>query len=194
MANVQLEVLFKVVNALEKLDIAYVIGGSFASSTHGFSRATMDVDLLATIGREQVMGFISVLGPEFYVDEQAIKRAIDQKRHFNLIHVESSFKIDVFIANEGFDEKQLERRHLEVVTNEPERKAYVATPEDTILAKLNWYRLGNEVSDRQWQDVIGIIKVQGNRLDLSYLKQWANSLDVSDLLEKALAQAQGSKQ
>lgn len=191
MANEQINVLFKVLNALEELKVAYIIGGSFASSTHGFSRATMDIDLLAAMKREQSVELVSILGPEFYADEQAIRQAIDANRHFNLIHIETGFKVDVFIAKPGgFDEKQLERRHLEVVTSEPELKAYVATPEDTIIAKLNWYLLGNEVSDRQWQDVIGVIKVQGDRLDLGYLRQWANSLGVSDLLEKALNQVQ----
>ena len=151
----------------------------------------MDIDLLAAMKREQSTELVSILGPEFYADEQAIRRAIEANRHFNLIHIETGFKVDVFIASaSGFDEKQLERRQLVVVTNEPERKAYVATPEDTIIAKLNWYRLGNEISDRQWQDVMGIIKVQGDRLDLIYLKQWAKSLNVLDLLEKALAEAQ----
>ena len=191
MANEQMDVLFKVLDALEELKVTYIIGGSFASSTHGFSRATMDIDLLAELKREQSVELVSILGPEFYADEQAIRQAIDAKRHFNLIHIETGFKVDLFVAKAGgFDERQLERRHLEVVTSEPERKAYVATPEDTIIAKLNWYRLGNEISDRQWQDVIGVIKVQGGRLDLIYLRQWAKNLNVLDLLEGALAKAQ----
>jgi hypothetical protein len=189
MGNAQLEVLFKVLNAIDELNVTYLIGGSFASSTHGFSRATMDIDLLAAINREQATKLISMLGPGFYADELAIRQAIDARRHFNLIHIETGFKVDVFVAKTGgFDERQLERRLLEVVMSEPERKAYLATPEDTIIAKLNWYRRGDEISDRQWQDVIGIIKVQGVRLDLSYLRDWAKKLDLSDLLEKALAQ------
>ncbi|HEX5735951.1 MAG TPA: hypothetical protein VF131_24200 [Blastocatellia bacterium] len=195
MAGEQLEVLFKVLAVLERLNIDYVIGGSFASSAHGFARATMDIDLLAAINREHANLLVSEIGPEFYADEQSIIRAINERRHFNIIHIDTGFKVDIFVAKPGgFDEKQLERRRLRVINDEPEQKAYVATAEDTILAKLKWYRLGNEVSDRQWQDVIGIIKIQGDRLDLSYLKQWANRLGVSNLLEKALAQGQGSKE
>ncbi|HJQ69119.1 MAG TPA: hypothetical protein VKA70_09115 [Blastocatellia bacterium] len=194
MAGEQLEVLFKVLAVLERLNIDYVIGGSFASSAHGFARATMDVDLLAAISREHANLLVSELGSEFYADEQSIRRATDEQRHFNIIHIDTSFKIDVFVAKPGgFDEKQLERRRLRVINDEPERTAYVATAEDTILAKLKWYRLGNEVSDRQWQDVIGVIKIQAGRLDTDYLKQWADTLGVSDLLERALAQAQGSR-
>jgi hypothetical protein len=174
---------------------AAIIGGSFASSAHGFARATMDVDLLATIDTNQAALLVREIGSDFYADEQSIVRAIRAGRHFNIIHVDTGFKIDIFVAKpDGFDEKQLERKQLKVINDEPELKAYVATAEDTILAKLKWYRLGNEVSDRQWQDVIGIFKIQGDRLDLSYLGQWAKSLGVSDLLEKALAQAQGLRQ
>ncbi len=194
MANEQLEVLFKVLAMLERLKIDYVIGGSFASSAHGLARATMDVDLLASLNRGQADLLVAELGSEFYADELSIIRATNEKRHFNIIHIDTSFKIDIFVAKPGgFDEKQLERRRLRVINDEPEQKAFVATAEDTILAKLKWYRLGNEVSDRQWQDVIGVIKIQGERLDSSYLNEWAKSLGVSDLLEKALEQAQGSR-
>lgn len=195
MAGEQLGVLFKVLEALERLNIDYVISGSFASSAHGFARATMDVDLLASLNSEHADLLVDQIGSEFYADVQAIIRAINSRRHFNLIHIDTSFKIDIFVAKpDGFDESQLKRKQLRVINDEPELKAYVATAEDTILAKLKWYRLGQEVSERQWQDVLGIIKIQGERLDSSYLRQWANSLAVSDLLEKALAQEQGAKQ
>ena len=194
MAGEQLRVLFKVLEVLERLNIDYVIGGSFASSAHGFARATMDVDMLVSLNREQADLLVSQIGTEFYADEQAILRAINAKRHFNIIHIDTSFKIDMFVAKpDGFDKKQLERRQMRVINDEPAIKAYVATAEDTILAKLKWYRLGNEVSDRQWKDVLGVIRIQGDRLDSGYLKQWASSLGVSDLLDKALAQAEGSK-
>ena len=195
MAGEQLGVLFKVLEVLESLNVDYVIGGSFASSVHGFARATMDVDVLVSLNREQADLLVSQIGPEFYADEQAILRAINAKRHFNIIHIDTSFKIDIFVAKpDGFDEMQLERRQLKVINDEPEIKAYVATAEDTILAKLKWYRLGNEVSDRQWEDVLGVIRIQGDRLDSGYLRQWASSLGVSDSLEKALTHAEGSKQ
>ena len=190
MAVDQVAILLRVVEALERLRIPYVIGGSYASAAHGFSRMTRDADLLAEIQPEHVPQIVKEFEAEFYVDEQAIKRAILTRRHFNLIHFDSSFMIDVFIAKPGgFDEKQLERRRLEAVGADRSRKAFVATPEDTILAKLFWFRQGNEVSDQQWLDILGVIKVQAGNLDLEYLRQWAQELKVADLLERAFAQS-----
>jgi hypothetical protein len=75
------------------------------------------------------------------------------------------------------------------VAADPDRYLYVYTAEDILLQKLRWYRMGNEVSDRQWRDILGIVLVQGNALDLAYLSRAAEVLNVSDLLEQALGQA-----
>ena len=102
------------------------------------------------------------------------------------------FKVDVFISKrDPFDLKQLERRQLEIVTRDPERSAYIATPEDIILSKLRWYRQTDEKSERQWNDVLGVMNVQADKLDVEYLSQWAAELGVADLLESALAESRG---
>ncbi|HEX8089641.1 MAG TPA: hypothetical protein VF762_12345 [Blastocatellia bacterium] len=190
MGQDQIDVLLMVVTALEKPGIPYVIGGSYASSLHGLARASMEVDLLAAIKQEQVSGLTAELRPEFYANDRAIKQAVQSGRLFNLVHIETAFKVDVFIARAGgFDEKQLERRRPVALASDPKRMAYVATPEDTILAKLNWYRRGNEVSDQQWRDISGVIKVQSDKLDLEYLRHRARELNVSDLLEQALTES-----
>jgi hypothetical protein len=99
--------------------------------------------------------------------------------------------VDVFIAKKrSFDLEQFRRRRLEIIVNEPERKAFVTTAEDIILAKLEWYRLGGGVSDRQWRDILGVLKVQAGRLDLDYLQKWAVELGVADLLQRALRDSQ----
>ena len=101
------------------------------------------------------------------------------------------FKVDVFInKHRRFDQEQFLRRQLQVVAYEPERKVYVTTAEDIILAKLEWYRLGGEISDRQWRDVLGVLKVQAGRLDLDYLRQWAAELKVADLLQRTLKESE----
>ncbi len=185
----QIDVVLKVVALLEKLNIPYVIGGSFASSIHGLPRATHDADLIALIKPEQAVAFAAELQEEFYADEQTIKHAVRTKRHFNVIHLDSIFKVDIFVAKPSrFETTQIERRQLKILSKDLQQKAYIASAEDTILAKLDWYRRGNQVSDQQWEDIKGVIKVQIKHLDMQYLKHWAQELGVSDLLERALAE------
>jgi hypothetical protein len=183
-----ISVTLQVADVLESLGAQYFIGGSLASAIHGISRATMDVDLIADMRLEHVEAFTTLLGNAFYVDDESIREAIRSRSSFNIIHRETMFKVDVFIRKTRlYDQAQFDRRVLQSLATEPERTAYVASAEDTILAKLEWYRMGNEISERQWRDVQNVIKVQGNRLDLGYLRQWATQLNILDLLERALA-------
>ncbi len=190
MALDQVDVMLLVAEALEKLGIPYCVGGSFASSLHGDWRSTRDVDLLADIRGKHAKPFSDALQSDFYADEEAISRAVKTRRSFNVIHLETLYKVDVFVSKgTEFEKKQLERRELRSVIPEQERTAYVATAEDTILAKLVWYRLGNEISDQQWRDILGVLKMQRERLDLEYIKHWSVELNVSDLLVDALVDA-----
>jgi hypothetical protein len=188
----QTEVMLKVIEALEELGSPYLVGGSYASSAHGIARATMDIDILAAIPGKLARALATRLEPEFYADELAIRQAITTKRSFNVIHLETMFKVDVFVSKgDPFDVKQLERRRLEIVSRDPERSVYVASPEDIILSKLRWYRQTSEKSERQWSDVLGVMSVQADELDLEYLKRWAIELGVSDLFERAIAESRG---
>ena len=109
------------------------------------------------------------------------------KSSFNIIYLEWIFKVDIFIpGNYPYLKEQLRRRYKEIVVSKPRQTAYIATPEDTILSKLEWYKMGDKASDRQWNDVLGVLKVQGDRLNMDYLYHWANKLDIDNLLEKAL--------
>jgi hypothetical protein len=101
------------------------------------------------------------------------------------------FKVDVFVAKgRPYDRAQFERRKERVVATDPEQTAYVASAEDTVLTKLEWYQLGGQVSERQWRDVLGVLEAQGDRLDMAYLRRWSAELGVADLLDRALAEAQ----
>ncbi|MCX7839084.1 MAG: hypothetical protein N2559_06465 [Anaerolineae bacterium] len=179
-----------VIDALEKLNVRYLIGGSLASALYGMPRATLDADLVADLRLEHAEPLARALTNAFYVDAEMIREAIRQQRSFNVIHFATAFKVDVFVRkNRAFDESQLTRRVRQIVATDPERAVFVASAEDTILAKLEWYRLGGETSERQWRDVLGIVKTQGERLDQNYLREWAVQLGVEDLLEKILKEA-----
>lgn len=185
--NEALTVTLDVIKALEQLNIPYLIGGSLASTLHGFSRTTLDSDLVADIRPEHVPILVQQLDDRYYISDSAIYDAIRHRSSFNLIHLATIFKVDIFLPKaRQFDRDQMRQRRQYVVATDPERTAYVASPEDTILAKLEWYRLGGEVSDRQWRDILGVIQVQGDRLDLAYLQQGAVALKVADLLTRAL--------
>ena len=109
---------------------------------------------------------------------------------FAVLHKATAFKIDVFLFRDRpFERSELARRLHEVVAIDPEQRAYVATAEDMILAKLEWYDLGNRVSDQQWRDLLAMLKVQGTLLDQAYLHQWAAALGIADLLARALTDA-----
>jgi len=182
-----IDVTLQVIDALEALDITYVIGGSLASTLHGVARTTLDSDLVADIKIEHIAAFVEKLQTAFYVSAPSILDAIIFQSSFNLIHLETMFKVDIFIPKSRlFDRSQLANRTSVIVSHDPERSAYVASAEDTILAKLEWYRMGDETSERQWRDIIGVIRVQEGQLDIAYLREIAIDLKISDLLERAL--------
>lgn len=190
MLTEQIAVTMLVADALEALGVVYAIGGSFASALHGVMRATMDADLVAGLRPEQADPFVRALGEAFYAEPETIHDAIRQHGSFHLIHLDTLFKVDVFVARpREFDRAQLARRQLHLLSEEPECRAYVASAEDIVLAKLEWYRLGGEVSERQWRDVLGVLKVQGDRLDLEYMRRMAAGLGVADLVSRALEEA-----
>lgn len=187
MQNEATRITLLVTQTLERIGIPYAVGGSFASSLHGVMRSTLDVDIVADMKLEHIQPLVAALSKEFYADDEMMKDAIERHSSFNLIHYETAFKVDIFIRkSRAFDQMQLERRKISVITTDPEESIYVTSPEDTILAKLEWYRMGDEVSDRQWRDILGVLKTRAGELDLDYLRKWANELKVTDLLERAL--------
>lgn len=182
-----IQITLKVVTAFERLSIPYFIGGSLASAVHGVVRATMDADLIADIQPSQIALLVSALEGEFYIDGEMILGAIEHASSFNLLHLETMFKVDVFILKRRpFDLNQMERRVSQPVGDLSQEKAYFSTAEDIILAKLEWFRAGGETSERQWRDILGVLDLQSERLDFDYLKIWAERLGVQDLLQRAI--------
>ncbi len=179
-----------VIAALEGLGIPYYIGGSIASGVHGVYRATADMDIVADMREDQVDPFVRLLPATLYADDHMIRDAIRHCSSFNVLDSESGFKVDVFISKgRPFERSQFERRNAVPLTALGERTIYVSDAEGTVLAKLEWYRKGGEVSDRQWTDILSILKVKAADTDLAYLRHWAPIVGVADLLERALDDA-----
>src|SRR5437867_5877189 len=185
-----LEAVGRVVAAFDALGVEYLVGGSIASSVFGEPRQTVDADLLARLFGRHAEPLVARLGKEFYADLESINAAIRTQGCFNLIHLETMTKVDVFIRwRDPFGESQFARRQKKLIGESAPLELFFASAEDTVLAKLEWYRRGGSVADQQWRDLVGVLKVQAERLDRAYLAHWSDKLGVRELLERALEDA-----
>ncbi len=176
-----------VIDAFERLSVSYSVVGSVASSAHGIARATLDADLVADLRAEHVDPLVDALIDDYYIDRDAAADAVRGRAMFNVVHLETMLKVDIYVlTGRPFDRESFRRRVFAALDDADDPRHYaVDTPEDTVLHKLEWYRAGGEVSDRQWGDVIGVLKVQSDGLDIDYMRRWAADLGLDDLLERA---------
>ena len=182
--------LGRVVAAFDALGVEYLVGGSIASSVFGEPRQTVDADLVARLFGRHAEPLVESLAAEFYTDLPAILTAIQTQGCFNPIHLETATKVDVFVRwRDPFGQSQLARRQRKSVGESSPVEFFFASAEDTVLAKLEWYRKCGCVSDRQWRDLLGVLKVQARGLDQAYMKDWADKLGTADLLNRALEEA-----
>lgn len=177
-----------VVAVLESLHIGYAVVGSVAGLSHGWGRVTIDVDVLAEFALEHVDEFVARFDEEeFYIDAAMIRDAIRFQGSFNLLHFETGIKIDVFVSKKRpYDLEVTARRELETMSDGQTPAFYVESAEDLALSKIVWFKSGGEVSDRQWNDVLGVLKTNAFDLDFAYLEKWARELNILGLLDKAL--------
>ena len=176
----------EVVAALSRLDIPYAVGGSWASSMLGKMRFTHDADLTAEPFPGKEAELVASFGEDYYVSLSAVEDAVRRRSSFNIIHLPTNFKVDVFVRKDrAFDQSLMARRQARSLPDLPDTSLFVVTPEDIILLKLEWFRLGGEMSERQWNDVLGVFEIQGGRLDQAYLDHWAQVIGVADLLGRA---------
>jgi hypothetical protein len=181
------EVLRYVIRTLDRLGIPYAIGGSLASSMHGVQRMTRDADLTVEPFPRRIESFLAYFDTEeYYVSEDAVREALRNRSTFNVIHPASGYKIDFFVRkDEPFEREAFTRRTSFALPDHPNEPVVFHSAEDVIVFKLRWYRMGGEQSEKQWTDILNVLKVQADRLNETYLDQWAASLNVADLLQRA---------
>ena len=186
MSRSHLDLAVSMAQLLEQLGVRYVIGGSVASSLVGEPRSTVDIDIAVELGLDALDLLIERVRPDFYVPESDAARAVRDHDSFNIIHNHEALKIDLFVLGDNtLDANQIERRQLIEVPTDPPAELWITSTEDQILRKLDWYRKGGEVSDRQWRDVIAILQINETHLDTSYLDATARAVGLTTLLSAA---------
>jgi hypothetical protein len=182
-----LAALAPVLQALGDLGVRHFVGGSIASSAHGVARASVDADVVAELRPAHVAPFVAALRDRYYIPEERIHDAVARRASFNVIHLDTMLKVDVFVSRDRpFDRRAFERSRPASIEGPGGATLPVSSAEDIVLAKLEWYRRGGEVSERQWADVMGVLQATGSGLDLPYLHRGATELGVTDLLDRAL--------
>ncbi|MBN1361655.1 MAG: nucleotidyltransferase [Sedimentisphaerales bacterium] len=185
-----IEVVHKLIDVLDTLGIPYAIGGSLASSAYGPMRFTQDADITVQPFPSLAEEFYHRVKDEFYVSEQAMRQALSTRGSFNVIHFETSFKIDLFVQGSSeFDQQLLARSRMVRLAEAGPRECRVVSPEDIILLKLRWFRETEGTSEHQWGDVLEVLAVQKHALDYGYLTRWAERIGLQELLNRALAEA-----
>lgn len=187
-----LQVAVRVGTALESVGAAYFLGGSLASSLQGEPRSTNDIDFVIELAPWSVPRFVAALGGDFAVDPVALTNALRRGGTTNIFFLPLVMKIDLFArGDKPFDEAEFQRRRTVSIgsAGAESAKLWIKSPEDSVLRKLLWYEEGGRVSERQWRDVVALLRVGGPTLEWVYLDTWANRLRLSELLEGAMRDA-----
>jgi len=182
MTDLPIHITYEVLQHLEALQIPYMLVGSVASSLRGIARSTIDADVILDLQRDQLQELVSRLESQFYISAEAASEAIRRRSMFNVIQFSSGFKVDLYVLGTAeFERHEFSRRQSMEAEG---HSIWVATPEDLILSKLQWYEMGQRISERQWRDVAGLVEIHGEQLDHAYLDKWAKKLNLVELWAK----------
>jgi hypothetical protein len=177
------ELLVDCLRRLNRAEITYYLTGSMASNYWGIPRTTHDLDFVIQLPPSAVGKIVSAFSPDYYIDEAAVRAAYQPPHQFNAIDTRSALKVDFWLPKpEPFDREMLQRRGRVTLFGEP---AWITTAEDSILHKLVWNKI--TPSERQLGDAAGVVVVQGDKLDKSYVKKWAEALGVATELNRLLS-------
>jgi hypothetical protein len=183
----EIAVLRTLIDILDKLNIAYAIGGSMASSVYGAVRFTQDADITVEPFSAVADKLYRALKKDFYISKDAMNQAFQNHTSFNVIHSTTAFKIDIFVmADDEFRKQIFSRRKKLLLGKSTEKPLSFVSPEDIVLLKLDWYRKSDCTSERQWSDILGVLSARESEIDIEYLKRWAEKLGIDKLLEKAV--------
>ena len=177
---------------LERLGVPYAVGGSVAASLFGEPRTTVDIDVAVRLNNSGLVALLGELGPQFYVPSSAAAAAVEAESLFNLLDTDSGLKVDVFVLGSSeLDHRQIERRWRVEIRRDPPASLWITAPEDIVLRKLEWFAMGEESSERQWRDIVGLLRLQRDDLDWHDPRGAAASLGLDALLQRAVDAASG---
>ena len=182
MSNDPAQFLARLVAILDATEVPYMVVGGVAAIAHGRPRTTQDVDVLVVLGGRDAKRLVAAFpADDWYAEEQAAVDAVRYQSQFNVIDMTTGWKADLIVrSRDPFQLEEFARRRLATISGV---RAWVASPEDTIVAKLDWSRRSGG-SERQLDDVRGIITVQGTSLDRGYLETWVGTLGLRDQWER----------
>lgn len=184
-----IDVALRVARAIEAVGGAYFVGGSVASSLQGEPRATNALDLVFEIPLGRIEAFVRELGPDFEVDVDMLRDALLHARSCNIFFLPTVMKVDLFaVGRAPYDEVEFSRREIVRVRDTGETLV-VKTAEDTVLRKLWWYREGGHVSERQWRDVLEVLRVSGDAMDFAFMEAWAKRLGLDALFARSRSES-----
>jgi hypothetical protein len=188
-----LQALACLAEAFNRLQIKYFVGGSLATSLHGVMRSTQDIDLIIEVAPYDVDRLSVELGANFEIDIESFREAAKTHRSCNIFFLPEFTRIDIYVPeNSSFNFSRMNRRQSVRIPGVA-TDIFVASPEDAVLKKLEWFRKGEEISRRHWDDVLSLAKLHANALDRPYLEEWAAMLGVSNLIQRLFQEIATSK-